>query len=186
MVARTVKIMGSAYSTQSSVTVELGYNGNIVYSGTVATIIQDYIPINQPNTNTNWKLDLATFVNDTDITGQIPCTITVTNGTLFFGHFWMNYTGNVLSTPNPNPPPEYIITPVDPIEFFGDPNVNSVDSDGLSNTMKNGVSWNWRTNIGDLLGDWCYPLRSGDTFSFDFFVDPARVVLNPYVPPVQP
>ena len=92
----------------------------------------------------------------------------------------MNYTGNVIVTSNPNPPPEYISTPVAPIEFFGDPNVNTVESDGLSNTMKNGVSWNWRTNIGDLTGDWCYPVRSGDTFTFDFFVDPACVVLNPY------
>jgi hypothetical protein len=186
MVARTAKIMGSAYSTQSTITIEVEYNGNIVYSGTMPAITQNPTPITQPNTNPNWESELGTFVTDTDITGQIPCRITVTNGTLFFGHFWMNYTGNVIYTPNSNPPPEYITTPVAPIELFSDPNINTVESDGLSNTRKNGVEWPWRSSPGDMLGDWCYPVYSGETFTFDFFVDPDCVVLTPYVPPSNP
>jgi hypothetical protein len=32
-------------------------------------------------------------------------------------------------------------------------------------------------NVGDQLGNWTYPIRDGETVSFDFFVDPALVVL---------
>ena len=180
MVARTVKIMGSAYSTGTTVTVDFEYNGNIVCSGPVPTIVQNPVPAAQPDTSDNWEQELGTFVTDTDITGQIPCKITVTGGTVFFAHLWMNYRQNNYT--NSDGPP----TPVPPIEIFGDPNFNTVETDGVSNTRKNGQTWTWRKSVGDQTGDWAYPVKDSEIFTFDFFVDPACVVTEPYVPPVQP
>jgi len=187
MVARTAKIMGSAYSTGAPVTIDVEYNGNIVYSGVIPTIIQNPVPSQQPIPTSAWLQELATFMTDTDITGFLPCRITVTNGTLFFGHFWMNYTTNFIDVDNPNPPPNAIKQPVPPEELYGNPNINTIESDGVTNTMKNGVVWNWRTDVGSLLGDWAYPVYDAEIFTFDFDVDPACVVLEPYVPPaVEP
>jgi len=196
MVARTVKIMGSAYSTGTTVTVDFEYNGNIVCSGPVPTIVQNPVPAAQPDTSDNWEQELGTFVTDTDITGQIPCKITVTGGTVFFAHMWMNYTGNVIVTPNypvtPVPPMEFLsdtditVTPVPPIEYFSDPSINTVETDGVSNTRKNGQTWTWRTNVADQTGDWAYPVQDSEIFTFDFFVDPACVVTEPYEPYVPP
>jgi hypothetical protein len=52
------------------------------------------------------------------------------------------------------------------MEFFGLPQL----PDGVSNTKKNNVIWNWRNNVEDQLGSWTYPVYSGETFSFDFFL----------------
>jgi hypothetical protein len=183
MVARTAKIIGSAYSTGAPVTIDVEYNGNIVYSGVVPTIIQNPVPKQQPNPADNWSQELATFMTDTDITGLLPCRIIVTSGTLFFGHFWMNYVQNFIYVNNPNPPPNLIKEPVSPEILYGNPNINTVESDGVTNTMKNGVIWDCRTDVGSLLGDWAYPVYDAEIFTFDFDVDPACVVLEPYVPP---
>jgi hypothetical protein len=182
MVARIAKVMGSAYATETNVSVEFEYNGTIVYSGMVPTIIQNYLPEYQPDTRLEWAHELATFNTDTDITGFIPCRITVSNGTLFFTHIMMNYTSNAILTPVPNPPPNHTYTSVVPMEFFGLPQL----PDGVSNTKKNNVIWNWRNNVEDQLGSWTYPVYSGETFSFDFFVDPNYVVFNLFKPRLNP
>ena len=184
MVARTVKFMGSAYSTGSTISLEVEYNSNIVYSGTVAAVTQDPLPVGQPDTAPAWEQELFTFMTDTDTTGEIPMKITVTNGTLFFGHLWMNYTGNSTVEPDPTNPAKNIIVPVPPVDFYADPNTNSIESDGVLNTVKNGTTWVWRVNVtSDKTGDWAYPVRDAETFTCDFFVDPAKVVLDPYTPP---
>ena len=187
MVARTVKFMGQAYSTSSTVTIEVEYNNTIVYSDTLLAVTRDPLPVDRPEQDFDaptWEKELFSFSTDTDITGQIPVRITVANGTVFFGHLWMNYTGNYIVEKDPNDPSKFIKIPIAPVDYFNDPNTNTVESDGVSNTMKNGVSWLWRTNVDSQLGDWAYPTYDSETLTFDFFVDPAKVVLDPYVPPV--
>jgi hypothetical protein len=186
MVTRTVKIMGSAYSTAGDVSITVDYNGSRVFTGSVPTTVVDVLPIKQPNPTSSWEQALGLFETDTDITGTIPVIVTVTNGRLFFGHFWMNYNGPLVEKeqvdPNipidPDNPSTYRwVTVADTQSNFGDPNYNSVETDGLSNTTLNGQPWNWRVNVGTLLGDWAYPLSSGDVFTFDFFVDPNKIVV---------
>jgi len=183
MVARTVKFMGSAYSTGTTATVQIEYNNAVVYSGTLPANTQDPLPVNQPDPNPDWEQELFSFVTDTDITGEIPMRISVTNGTVYFAHLWMNYCGNVKTEQDPNDPTKYSKVPVPPVDFWGDPNTNTEASDGISNDMKNGVAWDWRVNVGDQLGDWAYPVTESETFTFDFYVDPALIVLDPYTPP---
>lgn len=184
MVARTAQFMGVVYSTGSTISIEVEYNNVIVYSGNLVAVTQDSLPPIKPVDVD--PTQLFTFETDTDITGQIPMTITVTGGTCFFSHIWMNYTGNAIFEPDPANPGQFIVTPVPPVDFIGDPNTNTIESDGVNNLEKNGIAWTWRTNVGDLLGDWSYPIYDGETLSFDFFVDPAKVVIDPFVPSPLP
>jgi hypothetical protein len=188
MVTRTVKIMGSAYSTAGNVSITVDYNGSRVFSGPVATTIVDVLPLNQPNTDPNWEHELGLFETDTDVTGTVPVTITVTNGRMFFGHFWMNYIGPVVEREQVDP--DIPIDPEDPSTYrwvvvvgtqynYGDPNTNTIESDGLTNTVLNGNPWQIRVNVTPaLLGDWAYPVSAGDVFTFDFFVDPNKIKLT--------
>lgn len=186
MVARTVKIMGSAYSTGTPVSITVDYNGTRVFTGNVPTTTVDVIPLAQPDSNPKWENELGVFETDTDTTGVIPVVVTVTGGKLFFGHFWMNYIGATsikvqvdLNIPiDPNNPSTFRWESVPTDQHFGDPNTNNVDTDGVTNTRLNGESWIWRANVGNQLGDWAYPVSSGETFAFDFFVDPNKIVLT--------
>jgi hypothetical protein len=66
------------------------------------------------------------------------------------------------------------------VDYYADPNTNSISSDGISNLTKDGSPWTWRTDVqSDQLGDWSYPIFDGETITFDFFVDPADVILDP-------
>lgn len=188
MVQRIVKLIGVAYSTGENVQVQATYNGAEIINAPVNTIVTDVIPLAAPGTPTptDTQSELVIFETTTDTTGQIPVSISVTGGTLFFRHFWMNYTGYVqvkeATDPNipidPNDPSTYtLVTTVEPDSYYSDPNINTVESDGVSNLTKNGEPWTWRVNVGTRTGDWVYPIADGETVTFDFFVDPAKVVL---------
>ena len=188
MVQRIAKLIGGAYSTGGDVHVQGTYNGVEFINGLVTTTIVDVLPL--PQTRPYYGDTLAQFETTTDITGQIPVVLTVTGGILYFGHFWMNYSGYTEvrepTNPNvpidPNDPSTYIwVVTVPPVEYYGDPNYNTVESDGISNLTKNGSPWTWRVDVGNQLGDWAYPIGNNDVVTFNFFVDPAHVVLT--VPP---
>ena len=190
MVQRIVKLLGVAYSTGGDVHVQATYNGTEIINAPVTTVVTDVIPKADPGvpTATDTRQELVIFETTTDTTGQIPVSISVTGGTLFFRHFWMNYTGCVqerqATNPDvpvdPNDPSTFVwVTTVYPDSYYSDPNTNTVETDGISNLTKNAQPWAWRENVGDQLGDWVYPITDGETVTFDFFVDPANVVLVP-------
>ena len=178
-------MIGSAYSTSGDVQVQATYNGVEILNGPVDTTVTDSVPVagQLPNPALD---ELVLFETTTDTTGQIPVSITVTGGTLFFTHFRMNYTGytRVRQATNPDAPIDpddtdtynWVVT-VQPDAYYSDPNKNTVESDGISNLTRDGEPWNWRVNVGNLLGDWTYPIADGETVTFDFFVDPEKVVL---------
>ena len=185
MVQRIVKMIGSAYSTSGDVHVQATYNGVEILNGPVTTTVADVIPVAGPIPVPVID-ELVIFETTTDTTGQMPVSITVTGGTLFFRNFQMNYTGygqerqaiNPAAPIDTSDPDTYnwVVT-VQPDSYYSDPNFNTVESDGILNLTKNGESWPWRVNVGDMLGDWVYPINNGETVTFDFFVDPAKVVL---------
>ena len=172
--------MGSTYSTGSTISLEVEYNNVVVFSGTIPATTQSPLPTAQPNTADDWEQELFTFETDTDLTGQVPSKITVNNGILFFAHVMMNYSGNHITETDPTDPAKKIVVPVAPVDYYADPNINTVESDGISNGTKNGVAWDWRVNVVDQLGNWAYPVSDSEIFAFDFYVDPALIVLTPY------
>ena len=176
-------MIGSAYSTSGDVHVQAIYNGVEILNGPVTTTVTDIIPgagqLPAPAQN-----ELVLFETTTDTTGQVPVSISVTGGTLFFTHFRMNYTGYVQEKGSANfvngeasADTIVLVTTVEPDSYYSDPNINTVESDGISNLTKDGEPWIWRENVGTRLGDWTYPIAAGETVTFDFFVDPAKVVL---------
>lgn len=184
MVQRIVKLMGRAYTTGGAVTAQVSYNGAEVVNTSVTASTVTSIP-SAPDP-TDLATELAIFETTTDITGQIPVTISVAGGTLFFAHLWMNYSGYAgeQQATDPNVPIDpanpatfrWVVTE-QPDSYYGDPNVNTVESDGVSNLTKNGSPWNWRENVSEQqLGDWMYPVAAGETIAFDFFVDPTKVI----------
>lgn len=186
MVQRIVKMIGAAYSTGGDVHVQATYNGIEILTGPVTTTQTDVLPWLDasfiPPAN-----ELVQFETTTDTTGQIPVTISVTGGTLFFSQFRMNYSGfeeqRQATDPdvpvNPEDPSTFTwIVTVEPNLYYADPNTNTAESDGISNLTKNGNPWDWRLNVGHQLGDWTYPIRDGETVTFDFFVDPNKLRLR--------
>ena len=59
---------------------------------------------------------------------------------------------------------------------FDKPNINTTESDGILNLHKDAQPWHWRSDVGDQLGDWTYPVYAGETIAFDYYVDPDRTV----------
>jgi hypothetical protein len=188
MVQRIVKLMGHARSVNSTVTVQVSYNGAEVLNTIVATEIVELDPVTVPQIFPCNAL--AQFETTTDITGQIPVIITVTGGTLFFRGFWMNYAGKTVEqqATDPNVPIDsnvpstftWVVTE-QAVSHFTDPNFNTLESDGLSNLIRNGYPMTpARAELvtPELLGDWTYPVFDGDIVTFDFFVDPGKVVLS--------
>jgi hypothetical protein len=180
MVARTTKFLGLAHSTGSTITVEVEYNGTVAYSGTVAATTQDPVPFDFPGGDAQ---ELFSIQTDTDTTGQIPVKITVTGGVMFFENLQMNYIANAIPQQNdpsipidPADPSTFTIQPVSVTDRFDTPSVLTTESDNITNTKKNGSAWPWRTE--NILCYWTYPVRDGETFEFDYFVDPAKVVLS--------
>ena len=186
MVQRIVKLMGHARAISGNVNVQVSYNGAEVLNTNVATEVVESDLVTVPQSPE--VIALAQFETTTDITGQIPVTITATGGTLFFRGFWMNYSGPGYERQATDP--AVAIDPADASTFtwvvteqvdshFTDPNTNTLESDGISNYSQNGNQWLPRTNVTtDLLGDWTYTILDGDTVTFDFFVDPAKVELS--------
>ena len=135
---RIVKLIGIAYSTNANVHVKMNYNDVEVFNSTVNTNIVDVVPSDPPITNQDiggWSgQELIIFETTTETTGEIPVSIIVTGGTLFFGHFWMNYTGYTqvreATDPNvpidPNNPSTFVwVTTVQPDSYYADPNTNT-------------------------------------------------------------
>jgi hypothetical protein len=191
MVQRIVKLIGDAYSTSGEVQVQVTFNGTEVLNGPVSTSISAVMPNAADFADGLLSFhynELGQFEITTDVTGSIPVTISVTGGTLFFTHFAMNYTGyqRALQQNNPNIP----IDPTNPgtytraittspDSYYGDPNNNTVESDGVSNLKLNNQTWNYRANVDQSNdGNWTYPVLDGDTITFDFFVDPALIILE--------
>ena len=187
MVQRIVKMIGSAYATNGDVYVQATYNGVEILNGPVTTTVTDVIPdVGQLPIPLPLK-ELVLFETTTDTTGQIPVTISVTGGALFFISLQMNHTGfgqekqatNPDTAIDPDNPDTYVwVVTVQPDSHYAKPNTTTVESDGISNLTKNGEPWTWRVNVGTLSGDWVYPILDGETVTFDFFVDPATVVLE--------
>lgn len=175
-------MIGRVFSTGTDARVHCVYNGVEILNGAVDATVVESLPEDCPGPINS---ELISFYTDTKITGPVPVTITVTDGVLFFVYFKMNYIyKGILRTPTD---PEIEIDTNDPDTFqelivnfpdleFGRPNIVSTESDGILNLHKDGQPWCWRSDVGDQLGDWTYPVYAGETISFDYYVDPAKTV----------
>jgi hypothetical protein len=186
MSTRNVKINGIAYSNSGDVSITVDYNGTRVFDGTVPTNIVDIVPdITKPPKFTGQTLGM--FTTDIGLHGSVPVVVTVHNGILFFNQFWMNYSHALkrFNQVDPDIPIDFndsstytwtTITTAEAESHYGDPNKNTIESDGLTNVILDGKEWNWRTNVSDQnIGNWSYPILSNSVLEFDFWVDPPTI-----------
>jgi hypothetical protein len=90
MATRTFKFYGKAFTTGGPVTVSLNFNNQPVFTGAVSASTGA-----TPGNNNEGLSELFTFEADTSVYGDIPLTLTVTGGDLFYGRITANYGGDV-------------------------------------------------------------------------------------------
>jgi len=176
MATRTMKLMGKAYSTEGNVSVLVTFNNETVVNGTVSTVNATV-----PEGRDAEPVELASWTIDTSLTGSVPLTIQVNNGTLDFTNLYGNYSGYVFKETNGERDivdGEYVIL-TEPVDYFGDVNQNSIESDGKNNATLS-VDNEQRRELLDntKVGDWTWRIDDGDTFSCDFAIDPDLLILT--------
>jgi hypothetical protein len=174
MATRTIKFIGKAYSTEGDVSVVVNFNSVEVYSGTVTTVNSEcpQKPLSGENND-----ELFTFDISTDISGSIPLTIAVSNGTLVFFDLIGNYTGYTLETDEAGDPVivdgAYVVD-VAPVDTYGDLNLNTVESDGKNNVVIDPDQGDGQSRAvlnEEESGDWYYKVWSGSTLSCNFVIE---------------
>jgi hypothetical protein len=150
MATRTFKFYGKAFTTGGPVTVSLNFNNQPVFTGAVSASTGA-----TPGNNNEGLSELFTFEADTSVYGDIPLTLTVTGGDLFYGRITANYGGDVYTVdpsrlPDRNNPDSIPAGPIfsadDPGRTFVTASVDNyvpVDynvTDGRENVQINGVA----------------------------------------------
>ena len=87
MATRTFYLYGAAYSIDSTVSLDVSFNNTQVHNSTVTTISEE-VPLDLSSVIMS---QLLSFTADTDVTGEIPVSITVTGGDLVLGVMQANY-----------------------------------------------------------------------------------------------
>jgi hypothetical protein len=171
MADRIFKFYGQAFALTGTVAITVKFNGVEIFSGPVPTV--NSLPSTQP-TNTNGVL--FEYVGTTDLVGNIPFELHVTNGTVFFGAIRANYSGSNFEVDQTNPDAPEIVVTTAPENYWADINQKSIESDGKTNVKINGVSK--LRHVIDLkqIGDWWYQIPDGAVLTCDIEVDPTIVV----------
>ena len=188
MATRTIRFMGSAYSTEGDVSVTVNFNGVEVYSGTVNTINSEVPDFPE-------AVQLFTFTASTDVTGSIPLIISCTGGTLVFNNLIGNYTGCTIERDEDGAfvvvDGAYVVS-VAPVDTYGELNYNTIESDGKNNVVitpdlgdgqvrdPNDSQW----TEAMLLGDWYYKVWNGSTLTCNFTIEITTVDIP--TPPTAP
>jgi len=170
---RTFRFSGKAYSTTGDVTVTASFNNTPVFSGTVPTVSGV-----APGRNTD-PLDLwFTADIDASITGNVPLSITVSNGTAFYGDVDANYSGCDATY---DPVTHALVSvQTQPVDFYADCNINTEESDGKLDVKINGVD-GVRVVFGESeAGEWQYFVPTNGVFTCQLFVDPTVLLTEPY------
>jgi len=172
MATRTIQFMGKAYSTEGDVSAVVNFNGVEVYSGPVNTVNSE-VPA-QPDI----AEELFTFTVDTGITGLIPMTIVSSGGTCIFKELIGNYTGYKLETDEEGNlvivDGEYVVE-VAPVDYYGNLNQNTSESDGKNNVVINPDQGDGQSRVvlneDEAIGDWHYKIWDGSTLTCDFVIE---------------
>lgn len=178
MATRTFKFYGKAFTTGGPVTVNLNFNNQTVFTGAVSASTGA-----TPLRNTEGLLELFTFTADTSVYGEIPLSLTVTGGDLFWGNITANYAGDRYDIPadllpdknNPESIPDGpLFDPADPRVTFVSSSVDNYlnvdyfvdDGDGRENVLINGVTVPERVSTDpEAVGRWHYLIPAGATLT---------------------
>lgn len=124
MAIRTIQMLGKSFGATPSMVVAT-FDGNQIFNGTVTTVDQPVWSLPNPELIPQQDL-LFTFDVDTELNGQIPMTVTVSNGTVIFGSVLANYVGMI----NPAYTPEQLAQ-------LADPTLTRAERDAIYQTVAN-------------------------------------------------
>jgi hypothetical protein len=128
MPVRIIRVMGAAFSVHPTVDITVMYNNVQVFSGAVNTSGAE-APLHLEKDST---VILCSFESTTDITGEIPLSISVTGGVVVFVELQGNYSGSVAKLDRINP-----AVPV---------NANDSTTYTIDSTLATGTLFNVRAN----------------------------------------
>jgi len=185
MTQRHLKVYGAAYSADGDADITLVFNGQQVKNGVIPTT---HSPVPIGHTPANDISVLAEFDIDLSVTGNVPVELTVNSGSVIFVTIEGNYSGidrNVQQTDptvpiDPNNPATFTVISVTvaPIDFYGDLNINTSESDGKENVTIDGVAQPRVLIDPGLIGDWHYTVHTGSTLTCDLVIDPALITVE--------
>ena len=166
MANRTIRIYGKVWGDPSNpATISVNWNGQTVYNGAVETATgspDPRVPFASMTMLSSWTIS-------TDVVGQVPFSIAVTNGSLVLNCFDGNYMGNVY---NSEIPPVLVTPSIDKFRSLSGP--VTTESDGKNNVQIAGISC-VRTpdSESEELGPWSWLISTGETLTCDVVVLPA-------------
>ena len=165
MPTRTVKLYGKVYgSSTEPATLTVNWDGQQIYSGTVATSSDPLDP------RVVWAdLDeLGTWTMDTSVSGYRPLSLTIENGSMVFHTLHANYLGNITQG--------NVVIPTE--SAFKDlTGPSTAESDGYDQTMIDGVPVS-RDPVteAEAIGKWNWIFYADSTFTCQANVQPAVLV----------
>jgi hypothetical protein len=173
MINRTFRVVGAAYLPgPGKVEVEASLGGEIVYSGPVKTIPEEF-PIFHGFYSNNVENELFEFTKDIDLTGELPFSLKVTNGSLFFQQVIANYSGGKIQEIFENDTPVTVL--VQPQDFYRLISNISAEDDGRRNIKIDNVT---KLRNNDHNGPWNWVVHHNQTFTCDLFIDPSLIVTH--------
>lgn len=167
MTTRTVKMFGLAYGSNAT-NITVTFDGNTIYNGTVTTADQPVPTL--PNLElTPTTVELCNFEIPMELSGSVPMTCAVSNGTVIFAQINANYCAIANVEPAVGRGPDVF----DNIDGSGDARSN-VFIDGVAQAINHDET---------LTGTWWFTVPAGSTLTYnlDIVAGTANVV-----PPTEP
>jgi hypothetical protein len=173
MINRTFKFYSQAFSESGPVSVVAKFNGQQVYSGPIPTA-NDVAP----SAPTDLNILAFECTGPIDIQGQVPFELTVAGGTVFFGRIEANYSGVNFEVDTTDPDNLIVVVNTAPENFWQDVNQNTIETDGKTNVMIDGVEQIRQVIDPEQTGDWWYQISDSQTLTCDIFVDPNKIITS--------
>lgn len=174
MATRIFRFYGRVYSLNDSVSVTARFNGEQVHSGPVP--FYKRLPPNQKSL-ADPGLMMFEYTGSTELSGNIPLELSVTDGTLFFGTIFANYSGVELEVDRTDPVNPVVLSVItSPENFWGEINQKSLGYDGKINVKINGADQFQTPSGPEEIGNWYYCIQENELFTCDIFVDPDMIV----------
>lgn len=172
MINRTFRVTGAAYLPgPEKAEVELTIGSEVVYAGEINTV-----PENFPTFTgfyVNDVFDLFNFTADIGLTGEMPLTLKVVKGSLFFQQIVGNYAGSKIDTVVEEDTAINVL--IQPQDFYGPLSAISAVDDGRRNVKINGVL---RPRSTEHNGSLAWVVHAGQTLTCDLFIDPDLIVTH--------
>lgn len=150
MALRNMKLRGATYASSGNVQLNVSFNGSTVHNGDVTTKNEA-----TPTAISYPTDDLVVFDIDSNVSGNVAVSITVTGG-----DFWLDGIVGNYSTQDPTE---------DKATRYLDLNTNDMSSDGKNNVQIDGTAMPREPqNDIDASGEWAYLVPNGSTITFDY------------------